>query len=209
MIINNMREVIIATKNKGKLREFESLLANLNVKVRSLEEFDSIPDIIEDGETFQDNAKKKAEEICKIFNLPTIADDSGLVVDFLNGMPGIYSARFAGDDKNDDKNNARLLELMQGIETKKRSAKFVCTIALAIPNEATIFVQEAIEGSITFEPKGLNGFGYDPLFYIPEYGKTMAEIASDVKNKISHRAKALEKLIIIINEKNREIHQNN
>lgn len=204
-----MREIIIATKNKGKLREFESLLAILNVKVRSLEEFASIPDIIEDGETFQDNAKKKAEEICKALNLPTIADDSGLVVDFLNGMPGIYSARFAGDDKSDDRNNARLLELMQGIETKKRSAKFVCALALAMPNEPTIFIQEAIEGVITLEPKGINGFGYDPLFYIPEYGKTMAEIPHDLKNKISHRAKALEKLVMIINEKNGEIPQTN
>lgn len=204
-----MKEVIIATKNKGKLMEFESLLANFNVKVRSLEEFDSIPDIIEDGETFQDNAKKKAEGICKALNLPTIADDSGLVVDYLNGMPGIYSARFAGEEKNDDKNNLRLLELMQGIDAKKRSAKFVCAIALAIPTEPTIIIQEAIEGSITIEPKGLNGFGYDPLFYISEYGKTMAEISFDVKNKISHRAKALEKLVIMINEKNSEIHQNN
>lgn len=198
-----MHEVIIATKNKGKLREFESLLAILNVKVRSLEDLVPIPDIIEDGETFQENAKKKAEEICSIFKLPTIADDSGLVVDFLNGMPGIYSARFAGEEKNDDKNNTRLLELMQDIEAEKRSAKFVCAIALAIPNESTIIVQEEIEGTITFEPKGANGFGYDPLFYIPEYGRTMAEIPAEVKNKISHRAKALDKLMMIIGEKNR------
>lgn len=208
-MISKMKEIIIATKNEGKLREFKSLLANFDIKVRGLGDFDTIPEIIEDGETFQDNAKKKAEGICKVLNLPTIADDSGLVVDFLNGMPGIYSARFAGDDKNDDKNNARLLDLMQGIETKKRSAKFVCAIALAIPNEPTIIVQDAIEGSITIEPKGSNGFGYDPLFYIPEYRKTMAEIPSEVKNKISHRAKALQKLVIIINEKNREINQNN
>lgn len=198
-----MYEVIIATKNKGKLREFESLLAILNVKVRSLEDLVPIPDIIEDGETFQENAKKKAEEICSIFKLPTIADDSGLVVDFLNGMPGIYSARFAGEEKNDDKNNTRLLELMQDIEAEKRSAKFVCAIALAIPNEPTIIVQEEIEGTITFEPKGANGFGYDPFFYIPEYGRTMAEIPAEVKNKISHRAKALDKLMMIIGEKNR------
>jgi len=196
-----MWEVIIATKNKGKLKEFESLLAKLNINVRSLEDFGTIPDVVEDGSTFQENAKKKAEEICARLNLPTIADDSGLVVDFLDGMPGIYSARFAGNDKDDDRNNARLLELMQGIEDRKRSAKFVCAIALAVPNEPTIVVQGTIEGLIAIEPKGSNGFGYDPLFYIPEYGKTMAEIPADVKNKISHRVKALDKLLEILDEK--------
>lgn len=194
-------EVIIASKNHGKLNEFESMLHKLGINVRSISEFDDVPDVVEDGDTFEENAKKKAEIVSDFLKLPVIADDSGLMVDALDGRPGIYSARFAGEEKNDQKNNEKLLNLLRDIETGKRIAQFVSVIALAIPGEPTILARGTVSGVINKEPKGKNGFGYDPLFYLPDYQKTMAEVDPELKNKISHRAEALKELTQIINSK--------
>ena len=195
-----LKEVVIATLNEGKLKEFKSLLGQLGIEVHSLDEFKNIPDVEETGKTFEENAKIKAEFIRDLLNIPVIADDSGLVVDALNGQPGIYSARFAGVEKNDQKNNEKLLALLQGVEPSKRTARFISTIALALPKEQTIVVRGTVEGIIGYELKGSNGFGYDPLFFLQEYQKTMAEISPDLKNKISHRARAMQELVQIINK---------
>lgn len=191
-------QVVVATTNKGKLREFSSMLEKLNISVYSLEDYPKVPDVIEDGLTFEENARKKAETICRHLNKPTIADDSGLEVDALNGQPGIYSARFAGKEKDDKNNNNKLIELIKNIDMEKRTARFVSAIALAIPHKETIIVRGTIEGLILDKPRGTNGFGYDPLFYIPSYGKTMAELEPESKNKISHRANALNKLVTLL-----------
>ncbi|OEF99993.1 non-canonical purine NTP pyrophosphatase [Vulcanibacillus modesticaldus] len=192
------KEVIVATKNQGKLKEFSKMLGDLGINVRSLTDFDDVPEIVEDGETFEENARKKAEFIKNLYNLPTIADDSGLMVDILDGKPGIYSARFAGEEKNDQKNMEKLLSLLQDVEIKERTARFVSAIALAIPGEETIIVRGTCEGLISYEPRGKNGFGYDPIFYLPQYDKTMAEITPELKNQISHRSNALKELLRVI-----------
>lgn len=188
------KEVVVATKNQGKLKEFIKMFKELNIAVRSLNEFENIPDIEETGKTFEENARIKAEYIRDLLNLPTVADDSGLMVDYLNGQPGIYSARFAGEDKNDKINNEKLLSMLVGVDEAKRTAKFVSAIAIAVPNEETVIAKGTVSGVISLTPKGNNGFGYDPLFYLPEYQKTMAELTPEQKNKISHRANALENL---------------
>ncbi len=190
-----IKEVVIASRNKGKIAEFSLLLSELGIKIRSMDEFKDIPDVVENGETFEENAIKKAEQICNIINLPVIADDSGLMVDILDGEPGIYSARYAGADKNDNKNNEKLLESLRGIGLDKRTARFVCVMVLAIPDKNMIITKGICEGLIGFNLKGSGGFGYDPLFYLPEYDKTMAEISMDLKNSISHRSKALQGLV--------------
>jgi len=189
-----IEQVVIATTNKGKLKEFSSLLSQLNISVQSIAEFDNIPEVIEDGDTFEANARKKAETIRDVLNLPVIADDSGLMVDALNGRPGIYSARYAGEEHDDQKNNQKLLQELAGVSDKKRTAKFVSVIALAIPNQPTILARGECHGLITFEPIGKNGFGYDPLFYLPDFEQTMAQIEPEQKNNISHRANALKSL---------------
>lgn len=193
-------EVVIATKNQGKLREFSRMLNKLSINVHSLAEFENLPEVTEDGKTFAENAIKKAELIRDDLNLPVIADDSGLEVDILDGKPGIYSARFAGEEKDDQKNNEKLLLELNGIKMEERSARFISAIALAVPDGKTIVVQGNVEGLIAFEPKGNNGFGYDPLFYLPDYDKTIAEISPELKNRISHRAKALQKLIKLLDK---------
>ncbi len=190
-----LKEVVIATKNQGKRKEFASMLNKLGIQVRSLVEFPEVPEVIEDGTSFEENAKKKAETISEYLKLPVIADDSGLMVDALNGEPGIYSARFAGEEQDDQKNNQKLLLLLKEIEKEERAAQFVSAIAFAIPGKSTIIVRGTLKGLIMTESKGSNGFGYDPLFYLPEFDKTMAEISPELKNKISHRAKALAELL--------------
>lgn len=189
-----IKEVVIASTNKGKIKEFQEMFQSFGIRVRTLEEFGEIPDIEEDGESFEENAKKKAETICDQLQLPTIADDSGLMVDALGGQPGIYSARFAGEEKNDQKNIHKLLNMMTSIDMEKRTAQFVSVIAFAIPGEETIIVRGTCKGMIGYEPKGEHGFGYDPIFYLPQYKMTMAEIDPTLKNQISHRAHAIRKL---------------
>jgi len=195
------KEIVIASRNKGKLDEFKSIFSSLGVSIRSLDDYSEIADVIEDGHTFEENACKKAETISCLINLPVLADDSGLVVDALDGKPGIYSARYAGEEKDDRKNNEKLLNSLEGVDLKRRTARFICALALSVPKSNTIIIKGTCEGLIGFEPKGNNGFGYDPLFYLPEYNQTMAEISPKLKNIISHRAVALNEMVAILKRK--------
>ncbi|HZG60736.1 MAG TPA: XTP/dITP diphosphatase [Anoxybacillus sp.] len=195
-----MKEVIIATKNAGKVKEFQTLFAEKEVEVKSLLDFENAPDVEETGETFAENAILKAEAIANYLNKVVIADDSGLVVDALDGKPGVYSARYAGEHKNDKDNIAKVLEELKGVPFEKRTARFHCALAVAIPHQRTVVVEGTCEGYIAEAPTGTNGFGYDPIFYVPEKQKTMAELSKEEKNKISHRANALKKLEKIWND---------
>ena len=187
-----METIIFATKNKGKIKEINEILADMDVNVISMEEAGITIDVVEDGKTFEENAMKKAVQVMEIGGKITLSDDSGLEIDYMDKAPGIYSARFSGEDANDEKNNQKLLELVR--DQANRAARFVCALVLANGGREKLYVEEYAEGRIIDEPRGENGFGYDPLFYVEEYGQTFAQIPSEVKNKISHRAKALDKL---------------
>jgi XTP/dITP diphosphohydrolase len=189
-----MKQVIIATKNAGKVREFQAILGKRGVEVKSLLDFPDCPDVEETGSTFAENAILKAEAMARYFNTTVIADDSGLSIDALGGRPGVYSARYAGEEKNDQKNIAKVLSELEGVPSAKRTARFHCALAVAAPGRHTTVVEGTCEGYITEKPQGENGFGYDPIFYVPQKGKTMAQLSAEEKNQISHRAKALEKL---------------
>lgn len=188
-----MKEIIFATKNKGKIKEIQAILGH-NYIVKSIEDIGIDIDIVEDGKTFEENAIKKAVEIMKITNKIVLADDSGLEIDYLNGEPGVYSARYMGEDTPYEIKNAKILEMLKDVEEEKRGARFVSVIALAIPGKKPITTRGTIEGIIAYEMKGENGFGYDPIFYIPELKKTAAELSLEEKNKISHRGKALSEM---------------
>lgn len=190
-----MKEIIIATKNKGKVKEFEALLTPLGYIVRSLLDYPNAIDVEETGTTFEENAILKAEAIANTYQKLTIADDSGLAVDYLDGKPGVYSARYAGPEKDDIANINKVLKQLENVEKlEERSARFVCALALSIPGEKTKTVVGTCEGYISMMPIGENGFGYDPIFIVKGKEKTMACLTSEEKNEISHRAKALEKL---------------
>ena len=189
-----LQNVIIATKNAGKAKDFERILKPYGVEVKTLLDFPSIEDVEETGKTFEENAILKAEAISNKFNQMVIADDSGIMVDALDGRPGVYSARYAGEDKNDEANNQKVLEEMTNVAEKDRTARFYCAIAVAIPNKPTITVNGTCEGSILFEGRGTNGFGYDPIFLVTSLKKSMAELTPEEKNDISHRANAMKKL---------------
>ena len=184
-------KIFLATGNKHKIKEIEKIFRMDNVEILSINDGIEIPEVEEDGTTFEENSKKKALEIAKFTNMITIADDSGLCVDALDGAPGVYSARYAGEHGNDLDNNKKLVRELQGIENRK--ARFVCVITLAKPTGETYSFRGEVEGDIIDVPQGTEGFGYDPHFFMKEYGKTLAEIP-EIKNKISHRARALEKL---------------
>ncbi|MCR8644202.1 XTP/dITP diphosphatase [Paenibacillus sp. N1-5-1-14] len=200
------RVVVIATANKGKVQEFANWFGARGMEVRSLADYDNLPEIVEDGDTFAANARIKAELIANHLGMPVLADDSGLSVDRLNGEPGVYSARYAGVPSSDANNNAKLLRelaLLNPASTASSqedpslvmlsSAHFVSALALAFPESSTVLEAEGrCSGYIVSEPRGTGGFGYDPLFYLPEFDKTMAELTLEEKNKISHRAHALE-----------------
>ena len=186
-------KLVLATGNQGKVRELKTMLGDLDIEVYSLKDFPEIGEIVEDGETFAENAVKKAKVVAQAANMAALADDSGLEVDYLDGAPGIYSARFAGEGKSDADNNEKLLSLLREVPQDKRTARFRCVIAICTPGGQVYTADGAFEGFIGFELKGDKGFGYDPLFYLPEYGKTSAELDSDLKNQISHRGKALAK----------------
>ncbi len=186
-------KVVIATKNEGKVREFKKLLEPLGFEPVSMTEEGIDPEIIEDGDTFEENAHIKAKTVHKLTNLPVIADDSGLEVEFLGGAPGIYSARYAGEHATDEERNQRLLDEMQGVDRPLRNARFVCAIYFILDDKKEYCVTGTLDGFIGEEPQGENGFGYDPIFMIDD-DKSLAEISEKAKNKISHRAKALEKL---------------
>jgi XTP/dITP diphosphohydrolase len=187
-------EVVIATRNSGKLREIRAILAPLELKILSLRDFPEIPEIIEDGQTFEENAVKKAAAVARQTGRMAIADDSGLAVDALQGRPGVFSSRYAGERATDAERYQKLLKEMTGTPQGKRGASFICAMAVASPKGKTESVEGQCRGEIAFAPKGSHGFGYDPVFYLPERGKTMAELEPEVKNRISHRAQALEKL---------------
>ncbi|GED02653.1 non-canonical purine NTP pyrophosphatase [Bacillus atrophaeus] len=189
-----MKEAIIATHNPGKVKEFKDILAPKGYDVKSLADIGFLEEIEETGHTFEENAVLKAEAVAKAVNKMVIADDSGLSVDNLGGSPGVYSARYAGEQKDDTANINKVLQELKGIEKEQRTARFRCALAVSIPGEETKTVEGHVEGYIAEEPKGENGFGYDPIFIVKDKDKTMAELTSDEKNKISHRANALKKL---------------
>lgn len=189
-----MRELLVATANKGKLREIELLLQGTVARLFSPVDFPTLPEVVEDGETFTDNAIKKARSAAIATGMPVIADDSGLVVDQLDGRPGVRSARFAGDTASDADNNARLLGELAGVPAERRTAAFRCVIALCMPDGACMTFDGALNGVILDEPRGTAGFGYDPLFLVPEFGQTLAELPLEVKNAISHRGRAFARL---------------
>ncbi|MCI6151848.1 MAG: XTP/dITP diphosphatase [Fusobacterium perfoetens] len=184
-------KIFLATGNKHKIEEIKKIFSREDIEILSIKDGIEIPEVIEDGKTFEENSKKKALEISKFTNMITIADDSGICVEALGGAPGVYSARYSGENATDESNNKKLIENLKGIEN--RNAKFVCVITLAKPTGETYSYTGEIHGEIIDEPRGKYGFGYDPYFYVKEYGKTTAEM-EDFKNKISHRARALAKL---------------
>jgi XTP/dITP diphosphohydrolase len=189
-----MESVIIATKNIGKAKEFEKLFLPKGLAVKTLLDYPDIEDVEETGTTFEENAILKAETIANNLGVRVIADDSGLEIDALEGRPGVYSARYAGPEKNDENNIDKVLEELQGVPEEERTARFCCALAMAEPGMETLTVFGTCEGRILNERRGTNGFGYDPIFFVEEEGKAMAELASNEKNKISHRAKAIRQL---------------
>ncbi len=187
-----IEKIVLATGNKGKLREFRGLLEGVFGSIVSLNDLESPPEVTEDGETFRENALKKARAIAAYSGLPALADDSGLEVEALGGRPGVYSARYAGEGATDRDNIRKLLVELHGVEDRK--ARFVCFLALVTPGGDETIVSGECEGIIIDKPRGEGGFGYDPVFFLPGYDKTMAEIPAGLKNKISHRARACESL---------------
>lgn len=187
-----MIKIIFATKNKGKIKEIQSILGN-EFDVLTMTEAGINIDVIEDGKTFEENAIKKAKEVMQISNCIVLADDSGLEIDYLNKAPGVYSSRYMGENTSYEIKNNKILELLKNVENEKRTARFVSVIAAVLPEpyNKIITTKGTIEGIIAHEIKGNNGFGYDPIFYVPEYKMTTAEMSMEEKNKISHRGKAL------------------
>lgn len=189
-----MKEVILASSNQGKVREVQAMLQDMGMRVVPLCETGFTDEIEENGSTFAENAALKAETVRDALHKPVLADDSGLEIDCLDKQPGIYSARYLGHDTPYDLKNKMILEKLEGVAEEDRSARFVCAMALALPDGETIITQATMEGMIGYESRGENGFGYDPIFYLPEFGMTSAEITPAQKNEISHRAKALRKM---------------
>ena len=189
-----MKEILVATRNEGKVREIRKVLKPLGLRIRSLKDFQDLPGVKEDGKSFSENALKKARFYAKRSSLLTVSDDSGLEVDALDGRPGIYSARFAGEKASDHENKQKLLREMGGIPPSRRGARFRCAIAIVSPDRREAVVEGECRGRIGDEEKGKRGFGYDPLFYLPRLKKTVSQLTIEEKNKISHRGKALRKL---------------
>ena len=192
--------LVLATRNRGKIREMHSVLGDLPVRILSALDYPELPPVAEDGLTFRDNAIKKAESVCSCLGLPSLADDSGLEIDFLDGQPGVFSSRFAGPESDDRMNIAKVLSLLSGIPPEKRNARFRCIIALAAPGETTRTVEGQCSGVIAAEPRGIAGFGYDPIFIVPEYDQTFAELGPEIKNRISHRARALARARLLLQD---------
>ncbi len=193
-----MSVLYLATRNFGKVREIQALLAHLPVDILSLKDLPQAPEIVEDGETFAENARKKAEAVLALTGGVVLADDSGLEVEALQGEPGVRSARYAGEGAADAANNARLLEKLAGVPLHRRSARFCCAVAIAAPGQETVVAEGYCRGIIALKPRGDRGFGYDPLFLIPAYQKTFGELSPDVKNRISHRSRALNQVLPIL-----------
>lgn len=191
-------ELVVATKNKKKLQEIKDILKGLKVQVSSIADYSKAPRIIENGLTFKANAAKKALKLARFSGKLTLGEDSGLCVDAMGGKPGIYSSRFSGKDKSDDKNNAKVLRLLKGLPLSKRKAHYVAAVALADKDGLLKVVEGKCHGRIGFELRGRRGFGYDPLFEIPKYKKTFAELGEEIKHKMSHRYHALKKARVFI-----------
>lgn len=189
--IKKMTKIIFATGNEGKMREIRDIMADLDVELLSMKEAGIKLDIVEDGKTFEENALIKARAICKLAGEMVLADDSGLEIDYLNKEPGIYSARYMGEDTSYHIKNKSLIDRLEGVPDEKRTARFVCAIAAVFPDGKELVVRGTVEGIIGYEEKGENGFGYDPIFYLPERGCTTAELPPEEKNSISHRGNAL------------------
>lgn len=192
------QRILFATGNAGKMKEVRMILQDLGIPVLSMKEAGISAEIVEDGTTFEENAAIKAETIRNLTGDIVLADDSGLEIDCLDGAPGIYSARFMGEDTPYTVKNAALLEKLSGVPEAKRTARFVCAIACALPDGRTLTTRGVMEGIIAQEIRGENGFGYDPIFYLPEFGCTSAEITPEQKNEVSHRGKALRQMRMIL-----------
>lgn len=200
--------IVFATSNQGKVREIKKIMKDMDVQVYTMKEAGIEADVVEDGATFIENAVIKAKAVARYAaqtdafdDAVVMADDSGLVIDALHGEPGVYSARYMGHDTSYDEKNRNLIERMDGVKDEKRTARFVCAIAAVYPDGTLLTVQEAMEGRIAYVPSGENGFGYDPIFYLPQYGCTSADISPEEKNKISHRGKALRAISAKMQEK--------
>ncbi len=193
--------MIFATGNMGKMKEIKAILGDIGEEILSMKEAGIDMDIVEDGNTFEENAIIKAKAVMERTGKLALADDSGLEIDALNKEPGIYSARYMGEDTPYEIKNSNLIERMKGVKGKDRSARFVCVIAAAFPDGEIITTRGTIEGVIAEEPAGENGFGYDPIVYVPEYGMTTGQMDPDAKNAISHRGKALTAMKKILEER--------
>lgn len=188
------KRIIFATGNEGKMKEVRMILTDMGVSVVSMKEAGVRADIVENGKTFEENAVIKAKAVMKLTGQIAMADDSGLVIDFLNGEPGIYSARYMGEDTSYTIKNQNLIDRLQGVEESRRTARFVCAIACALPDGTVLTTEGTMEGIIGYESRGENGFGYDPIFYLPEFGCSSAQLSPEKKNELSHRGKALRKM---------------
>ena len=197
----NMTKIIFATGNQDKMREIREIMADMDVEIQSMKEAGIQADIVDDGETFEDNARIKAQAIANDTDAIVLADDSGLEIDYLNKEPGVYSARYMGEDTSYDIKNQTLLDRLEGVPDEKRTARFVCAIAAAMPDGSCEVVRGTMEGIIGHEIAGENGFGYDPIFFLPEYGCTSAELSPEKKNELSHRGEGLRKIRKILEHK--------
>ena len=193
-----MKTIILATNNDNKVREFREMLSGGDIDVLPLKEVGIDADIEETGTTFLENALIKAREICKLTGKPALADDSGLCVDYLKGAPGVYSSRFMGENTPYTEKNAAIIEKLAGVPKEKRGAAFHCVMALVLPGGREFIAEGKMQGVIADAPAGENGFGYDPIVFLPEYGMTSAQLSPEEKNAISHRGEALGKMIDII-----------
>jgi len=189
-----MMELVIATRNRGKMIEIATFLAGIVERVSCAADFEGFPETVEDCATFELNALKKAREAMHFSGLPTLADDSGLVVDSLGGRPGVFSARFAGDDADDAANNRKLLAELEGVSTELRRCAFICAMAFVTPAGQERIFAGRVDGVVLFEEQGNGGFGYDPLFLVDGFGRSMAELTIEEKNRVSHRGRALQRL---------------
>ena len=199
-----IRELVLATHNRHKAAELIALLGGLGIMIHTLDEFPDAPDVVEDGDSCEANAVKKARAIAEYTGLPAVADDTGLEVDALGGRPGIYAARYAGEGATYEDNCRKLLRELMGVPREQRTARFLTVAALALPSDGTRVVRGTLDGLIAEEASGTAGFGYDPVFLIPELGMTLAQLSADQKNRISHRAKAFTKMREIVKRLDRQ-----
>ena len=199
--MNQKGRIVFATGNAGKMREIRMIMEDMGMEILSMKEIGINPDIVEDGTNFTENAIIKAKAVAALTDAIVLADDSGLEIDALNKEPGIYSARYMGEDTSYRIKNANLIERLEGVPDEKRTARFVCAIAAVLPNGELLTTLGTVEGRIGYEEKGANGFGYDPIFFLPEFGCTSAELTDEQKNEISHRGKALRAMKELLQEK--------